>query len=49
VEDPTEEEISFWTEVWETHRRIVSPGVKAKSRNQIIKWIKVPYSDAAER
>lgn len=48
VEDPTEEEISFWTEVWETHRRIVSPGIKAKSRNQIIKWIKAPYSDAAE-
>ena len=48
VEDPTEEEITFWTEVWETHRRIVSPGIKAKSRNQIIKWIKAPYSDAAE-
>ena len=48
VEDPTEEEISFWTEVWETHRRIVSPGIKAKSRNQNIKWIKAPYSDAAE-
>ena len=48
TEDPSEEEIRFWTEVWETHRRIVSPGIKAKSRNQIIKWIKAPYSDAAE-
>ena len=46
--EPTEEDISFWTEVWETHRRIVSPDTKPKTRNQIIKWIKDPYSDAAE-
>ena len=48
TDDPTEEEIAFWTEVWETHRRIVSPGTKPRSRNQIIKWIKKPHSDAAE-
>ena len=48
TEDPTEEEIAFWTEVWETHRRIVSPGTKPRSRNQIVKWIKNPHSDAAE-
>jgi DNA (cytosine-5)-methyltransferase 1 len=46
--EPTEEDISIWTEVWETHRRIVSPDTKPKTRNQIIKWIKDPYSDAAE-
>lgn len=48
VADPTEEEISFWTEVWETHRRIVSPDRKSKTRKQIMKWINDPYSDAAE-
>ena len=48
TENPTEEEIAFWTEVWETHRRIVSPGTKPRSRNQVIKWIKNPHSDAAE-
>lgn len=48
VADPTEEEISFWTEVWETHRRIVSPDTKSKTRKQIMKWINDPYSDAAE-
>ena len=48
TDEPTEEEISFWTEVWETHRKIVNPSVKPKTRNQIIKWIKQPYSDAAE-
>jgi DNA (cytosine-5)-methyltransferase 1 len=46
--DPTDEEVTFWTEVWETHRRIVSPGTSSRSRNQILKWIKDPHSDAAE-
>lgn len=48
TDDPTEEDIIFWTEVWETHRRIFSPSAKTRSRNQIIKWIKNPHSDAAE-
>lgn len=48
TEDPTEADIAFWTEVWETHRRIVSPNTKPKSRNQIIKWLRDPHSDAAE-
>ena len=48
TEDPTEEEISFWADVWETHRRIVNPKVKPKSYNQLLKWIKHPHSDAAE-
>ena len=48
IEDATDEDIVFWTEVWETHRRIVSPSTKPRSRNQIIKWIKDPHSDAAE-
>jgi len=48
TENPSEGEIAFWTEVWENHRKIVSPGTKPRSRNQIIKWIKKPHSDAAE-
>ena len=48
TEEPTEADIAFWTEVWETHRRIVSPNTKPKSRNQIIKWLRDPHSDAAE-
>ena len=48
LEDPTEEDIAFWTQVWETHRRIVSPATKPKTRNQIVKWLKHPHSDAAE-
>lgn len=46
--EPTEEDIAFWTEVWETHRRVVGSSTKAKSRNQIVKWLQHPHSDAAE-
>ncbi len=46
--EPTEEDIAFWSEVWETHRLIVGKSTKPKSRNQIMKWLKDPHSDAAE-
>jgi len=46
--EPTEEDIAFWSEVWETHRLIVGKSTKPKSRNQIVKWLKDPHSDAAE-
>jgi DNA (cytosine-5)-methyltransferase 1 len=46
--EPTEEDIDFWTEVWETHRNIVGTSSKPKSRNQIVKWLKDPHSDASE-
>ena len=46
--DPTEEDISFWSEVWETHRIIQGKSAKPKSRNQIVKWLKDPHSDSAE-
>ena len=46
--DPTDEEIVFWREVWETHRRIVSPSTKPKTEKQIRKWLSDPHSDAAE-
>ena len=46
--EPTEADIAFWTEVWETHRRVTGSSAKAKSRGQIIKWLKEPHSDSAE-
>ena len=46
--EPTREDIASWTEVWETHRRAVNPSVKPKTERQIVKWLKAPYSDAAE-
>jgi len=48
TENPTEEDISFWSEVWETHRKIIGKSSRPKSRNQIIKWLKNPHSDSAE-
>ena len=48
TDKPTEEEIEFWTEVFETHRKVMGTSSKPKSRNQIIKWLKDPHSDSAE-
>ena len=48
AENPTEAEIAFWTEVWETHRTIMGTSSKAKTRKQIVKWLRNPHSDAAE-
>ena len=45
---PTEDEIEFWTEVFETHRSVMGTSSKPKSRNQIVKWLKNPHSDSAE-
>lgn len=47
TEEPTEEDIAFWREVFETHRKIVTGAKKPKTDKQIIKWLKNPYSDGA--
>ena len=46
--EPTESEIDYWQNVWETHRRIMGKSKRSRSRNQIIKWLKNPHSDSAE-
>ncbi|MCM1237526.1 MAG: DNA cytosine methyltransferase [Ruminococcus flavefaciens] len=46
--EPTEADIAFWAEVWEIHRRVVGTASKPKTRNQIVKWLRHPHSDAAE-
>ncbi len=48
IDNPTEEDISFWSEVWETHRKIIGKSSKPKTRKQIIKWLNNPHSDSAE-
>ena len=48
TDKPTDEEIAFWTDVFETHRKVMGTSSKPKTRNQIIKWIKEPHSDSAE-
>ena len=46
--EPTEEDIAFWTEVFETHRRVITGATKPKTRAQIVKWLKNPHLDSAE-
>ena len=48
TDDPTEEELIFWREVFETHRKIMGTSVRPKSDSQIRKWLKDPHSDSAE-
>lgn len=46
--EPSEGEIEFWTEVFETHRLVLGTSSRPKTRNQIVKWLKDPHSDSAE-
>lgn len=46
--DPTEEDIDWWYEVFETRRKAMGKSTKPKSRKQIEKWLKNPHSDYAE-
>ena len=48
TEEPTEDDLAFWREVFETHRKIVGTSTKPKTDKQIIKWLKEPHSDSAE-
>lgn len=46
--NPTEDDMRFWREVFETHRRIVTGASKPKTDKQIRKWLANPHSDSAE-
>ena len=48
TEDPTDGELEFWRQVFETHRNITSGSKKAKSDKQLRAWLKSPHSDSAE-
>lgn len=48
TENPTEEELAFWADVFETHRKIVTHAKKPKTEKQIRKWLVDPYTDSAE-
>ena len=46
--EPTTDDLRYWYDVFETHRRIVGGSSKPKSLKQIAKWLRDPHSDAAE-
>ncbi len=46
AEVPSEEERSFWREVWDTYSRVTGGG--RRTDKQILKWLHDPYTDSAE-
>lgn len=47
IKNPTEEQIAWWQNVFETYNKAVGKTCKSKSHKQIEKWLKNPYSDSA--
>ena len=45
---PTDEELAFWRDVFETHRTVVSGASRPKTDKQILKWLSNPHTDSAE-
>ena len=48
TEEPSEEDIAFWRDVFETHRAVTGSASKPKTDAQIMKWLKDPHTDSAE-
>ena len=47
-DDPTDEEIAKWREIFREYDEALGKKTKPKSDNQIRKWLKDPHSDSAE-
>lgn len=48
TENPSSEGLNFWTEVFETYRKVVTKATKPRSEKQIRKWLANPHTDSAE-
>ena len=48
TDNPSEEEMEFWREVFETRRKVMGTAKKPKTDNQIRKWLANPHTDSAE-
>ncbi len=48
TDEPTDEDVVFWREVFETHRKVIGTSSKPKTDAQIIKWLKEPHADSTE-
>lgn len=46
--EPTMDDLRYWYSVFETHRRVTGSAAKPRTLKQIAKWLKDPYTDAAE-
>ncbi len=47
TENPTDEEIDRWYDIFETHRKAMGKFTKPKNRKLVEKWLNNPYSDSA--
>ena len=47
TEAPTDEDLAFWRQVFDTHQTIIGTA-KPKTDAQILKWLQDPHSDSAE-
>ena len=48
TDEPSEEDIAFWRDVFETHRTVTGSASKPKTDAQIVKWLKDPHADSSE-
>ena len=48
IENPTDEDISLWKDIFQNHADAMGKKTKPKSENQIRKWLQSPHSDSAE-
>ncbi len=48
TDQPTDADMEFWRNVFETYRKITSPSKKPKTDKQIRKWLATPHTDSAE-
>lgn len=48
IEEPTDDDIRRWKDIFETHAKALGKKGKPKTDEQIRKWLKDPHSDSAE-
>ncbi len=46
--EPTMDDLRYWYDVFETHRKLTGSAAKPKTLKQIVKWLRDPHTDAAE-
>ena len=48
AKNATEEDIAFWTDIFETYRKVITHAKRPKTRDQIVKWLRDPHLDSSE-
>lgn len=48
TDEPTDDEIKLWQDIFAEYNNAVGKSTKPKTENQIRKWLRAPHSDSAE-